>query len=836
MTITLKKFQEEISDTILAVALDTEDKIVRSPDRRRMIALTQGCLLVEAPTGSGKTITIGHAIDRICKTLSHPVVWFWFAPFAGLVDQTRDALAEHFPTLNVRTPKTDRDIDQIQNGDVFISTWASVAALNKDTRKIRRDRDNEISLDNLIAGLRADGWFVGAVIDEAHHSFRGETQALRFYSEVLRPDLTVLATATPRDRDVAEFKRKTGIADINQMTVSRERVVKARLNKKGIVATTFSPRDKDRELLDTEEIALAAGLRKHRQIGKMLADSGIDLTPLYLVQVDSTENSARRAKEFLIAHGMAPDAIAIHTADEPDKFLHTIAYDENKEVLIFKLAVATGFDAPRAFTLTSIRPSRGVDFGLQILGRIMRVHHRLQPREDLPVELDHGYVFLANRDAQIGMLSAADELKALKDEISTVTDNVILIRVSDGQVAVRQGDGFLDILEDDELAETAGLSTALAEEPAPARALPLQQSLDWITSRVLSRPTSDDRLGALGLRPSRAEPAMPAGGHQYPFRTDCGCPRQLRTEWMPKDQSVLVQHVADCFSVTGEMLNLYNKRSGEVVEEQVEVFTEERHRVRSFYELSPAKVFRQAQHSFTFNDKISPRDLRRALLGKLKKVILNQGWAEPTDEDLKRTLDLIAARYPKAIPQALKTALASLMEVRLSGELPDRIYSPVRLESARKNVYGVFPPHKDAVGGFVSPYLPKFDSSWEVKFAQALDDEDNGAVQWWHRNNDRPGHAVAIVLPDGTNFYPDFIVGVSGRATQDSIGLVEVKRDINDPEGRSVLKVRSRHRDYGTALMVYFDQKNSAWFTVSQDTVGNNYLDKEFEFPILRYV
>ena len=56
--------------------------------------------------------------------------------------------------------------------------------------------------------------------------------------------------------------------------------------------------------------------------------------------------------------------IRSHTADEPDPYLSTIAADESVEVLIFKLAVATGFDAPRAFTLVSFRPNRDEDFGV----------------------------------------------------------------------------------------------------------------------------------------------------------------------------------------------------------------------------------------------------------------------------------------------------------------------------------------------------------------------------------------------------------------------------------------------------------------------------------------
>ena len=91
---------------------------------------------------------------------------------------------------------------------------------------------------------------------------------------------------------------------------------------------------------------------------------------------------------------------------------------------MFKLAVATGFDAPRAWTLVSVRPSRGRDFGLQIVGRIMRVHplvRRLHGTEPL---LDRGYVFMSDPESQVGLDEAAADLKAVREGIAVLTDTL----------------------------------------------------------------------------------------------------------------------------------------------------------------------------------------------------------------------------------------------------------------------------------------------------------------------------------------------------------------------------------------------------------------------------
>ncbi len=47
---------------------------------------------------------------------------------------------------------------------------------------------------------------------------------------------------------------------------------------------------------------------------------------------------------------------------------YPLANDPTVEVLIFKMAVALGFDAPRAFTLAALRGARDPAFGIQVIG------------------------------------------------------------------------------------------------------------------------------------------------------------------------------------------------------------------------------------------------------------------------------------------------------------------------------------------------------------------------------------------------------------------------------------------------------------------------------------
>ncbi len=95
---------------------------------------------------------------------------------------------------------------------------------------------------------------------------------------------------------------------------------------------------------------------------------------------------------------------------------------------VFKLAAALGFDAPRAFCIVSLRKIRDTDFGTQLVGRIMRVHKRLQGR-NLPSLLQHGYLFLADHESQQGITAAAEKINRLKSQLSQTSPFTMLTRV-----------------------------------------------------------------------------------------------------------------------------------------------------------------------------------------------------------------------------------------------------------------------------------------------------------------------------------------------------------------------------------------------------------------------
>jgi len=147
---TLRPFQDEAvaSGVELFTAakkmLDVADAGGDAVGRRRVIG-HNGYLLIEAPTGSGKTLMAGCILERFAGVEN--VVWFWFAPFKGVVNQTEAFLREQFSGLRLLDLAVDRTSEGVRSGDTFVTTWQTVATRVKDKRNVRKETELNPSID-----------------------------------------------------------------------------------------------------------------------------------------------------------------------------------------------------------------------------------------------------------------------------------------------------------------------------------------------------------------------------------------------------------------------------------------------------------------------------------------------------------------------------------------------------------------------------------------------------------------------------------------------------------------------------------------------------------------
>ena len=264
-----KRYQSEAVNNILELFRHAEAQIQAANDSASRAAATayNGCALLEAPTGSGKTLMAGliaEAFSRAEDPYNAKVVWFWFTPFKNLVEQSKAVFKEHFAGLRVRNLFAERVTATARSGDVFVTTWSSVATTKQESRIVRTSGDVSVSLDEFIGELREEGFRIGVVVDEAHHGFTAETEAMKFYRDVMRPDFTLLITATPDDRDIDRFKNATGIAELHRVSVSRHDAVEAGLIKDGIKSIAYIAPDVQKNLPDFALTAIIDDAQCHQ--------------------------------------------------------------------------------------------------------------------------------------------------------------------------------------------------------------------------------------------------------------------------------------------------------------------------------------------------------------------------------------------------------------------------------------------------------------------------------------------------------------------------------------------------------------------------------------------
>jgi hypothetical protein len=143
---------------------------------------------------------------------------------------------------------------------------------------------------------------------------------------------------------------------------------------------------------------------------------------------------------------------------------------------------------------------------------------------------------------------------------------------------------------------------------------------------------------------------------------------------------------------------------------------------------------------------------------------------------------------------------------------------PAGCAAARLASYQVFPPDLN---------------NDEKAFAQLLDSDLDGIVEWWHRNEPRKPWSIGLVLPDGRLYYPDFAVKVKGRTRGDGILLVEVKGEHLINSQNSHDKAVATHKLYRAPLMVT-KEAPGRWMTLRyNDKTGKNEPDAVFRLDAL---
>ncbi len=406
----LKDYQEKAVERLIEYTCDA----LQMPNRRIQ-------MLLKAPTGAGKTVTMAAYLSQLVQELTlrpnlpRDVAFIWLAPNT-LHLQSYAALKGFYSELNdLKTLQID-DLSgetELQAKDLLFINWSSV---DKEKNTFRKENEQNYNLDTLIHRTAAQGTEIVVIIDEAHLSaFTGE-QAKKVL-KLIDAKIEISVTATPNNQP-----------DMN-VVISRQKVVAAQMIKKGVRLNIDLSEDEQRgQALELH--LLRKAMHKRDEIAKAYQDAGIDINPLLLIQLPSDKatltDDDKTKRDYMEAFldtefGITTqnNLLSVWLSDSKDKINLDDIERPNamQKVLIFKQAISQGWDCPRAAVLIIFREIGNPTFGIQTVGRILRMPQQKHYDNEL---LNFGYVYtnLQNKVIQI----VADDLDYFSLQIAKRKD------------------------------------------------------------------------------------------------------------------------------------------------------------------------------------------------------------------------------------------------------------------------------------------------------------------------------------------------------------------------------------------------------------------------------
>jgi len=359
----LKKFQEEAVDDLISKS----KKLLRYKGKK---------LVFKSPTGSGKTIMMAEFLKRISEDSSnYNLSYIWAAPWK-LHLQSKDKLEKYYDTSSVLTCHDFFELNEtfLKKNQILFVNWESI---NKENNIIRRDNELKHNLSNLLQNTLNKGVKIILIIDESHQS--AGTNISKEIISLINPSLTIDVSATPTtpspDETVTVYSedvRSEGL--IKEEIVFQDGLTNVKKGKNVIPKLEKT----------SDEFILDYSLKKFIEIQQIYKKEKINVKPLFLIQLpdekkkSDQEESIRNKIIFLLNKkykiNVKNGKLAIHLTGQPKKNLSEIKQNLSKvEVLIFKKAVALGWDCPRAQVLLIFRVWKNFNFSIQTLGRIMRM-------------------------------------------------------------------------------------------------------------------------------------------------------------------------------------------------------------------------------------------------------------------------------------------------------------------------------------------------------------------------------------------------------------------------------------------------------------------------------
>jgi len=377
----LKIYQENAIEELLVKA-------------KKLLAYSGGKKLVfKSLTGSGKTIMVAQFLKQLVedREIRQSLSFIWTAP-RQLHIQSREKLENYFEESQVLKCSFFEDLQdrRIDENEILFFNWESI---NKTDNIYIRDNEQDFNLSSVLERTKEEGREIILVIDEAHHHAKSDIS--KDLIKFIGPKLLIEVSATPKVEQPDEMVN-VELEDVKDEGMIKKAVILnekfINLIRKGKIESQLSS--------GSEELVLGVSLRKRKELLKAFTREKVNINPLVLIQLpdrigrleDTMKDRVIRILRDKYSISTENGKLAIWLSGEHINKENVEKNDSEVEVLIFKQAIALGWDCPRAQILTLFREWHSPIFSIQTVGRIMRMPEPDKGHYENDI-FNYGYVY-----------------------------------------------------------------------------------------------------------------------------------------------------------------------------------------------------------------------------------------------------------------------------------------------------------------------------------------------------------------------------------------------------------------------------------------------------------
>lgn len=379
-------------------------------------------IVFKSPTGSGKTVMLSKYIDSMANNEDLDVCFLWISIGTGsLHEQSKNRITE----VLEGNPSCKLLEEVIPDGEIGKN---QVVIINWEKLNRKKDgawdnvimREGEKTNFDDVIGKTLEKRKIILIIDESHRG--ADTKTSEELKSLIQSEVIINMSATPQYIPPQSAKHEKYI-EVPIEDVIAEGVIKKEVLINDTVDDAMLNSDSEGVL----EFVLNMAIKRRESLKDAYVAEGRNINPLCLIQIpnsDKGESTLNELISLLEKNGISLEDknLAIWTSKESSNLEGLSDYDSNVDYLIFKMAVATGWDCPRAQVLLKLREVKSEVFDIQTIGRILRMPERIHYNNEL---LNKAYIYTNENDIKVNIENLS-MVKWLKLDFRKDIENVEL--------------------------------------------------------------------------------------------------------------------------------------------------------------------------------------------------------------------------------------------------------------------------------------------------------------------------------------------------------------------------------------------------------------------------